>query len=161
VKGVVGGGAASSQATWFDVAARAGAAALRTRRLDTRRIGRRLVVMSIHRDYVLRLVEAFARVLARAVAGRRAGRLDEVQAELEAAAASMAGVELRLVELVGPAAVVAQLADPARLDFLARLCAERAEVEAARGDEAAAARWRAHATTLAAAVPPGKGLGGA
>jgi hypothetical protein len=114
--------------------------------------------MSIQRDYVLRLAEAFARVLARAVAGRRAGRLDEVQAELETASASLAGVELRLVELVGPVAVAAQLADPARLDLLSRLCDERAEVEAARGDEPAAARWRGHARALAAAVPPGRGL---
>lgn len=100
-------------------------------------------------DYVLRLVEGFARVIARITAGRRAGRLDEAQAEIAAAAASMAGVDLSLVDLVGVEALAAGLRDPARREVLGRLCGERAEVEAARGDAAAAARWRRHAEALA------------
>jgi hypothetical protein len=117
--------------------------------------------VSIHSDYVLRLVEGLARVMARIAAGRRAGRLDEAAAEIEAAAASLGGIDLRLVEASEPAVVAALVVDPARRDVLARLAAERAELERARGDGAAGARWRRVADALAASVPPGQGLDGA
>ena len=106
-------------------------------------------------DYVLRLVEGFSRIVARIVAGRRAGRLDEAQAEIASAAASVAGVEMTLVDLVGIEVIGRGMVDPARREVLRVLCAERAEVEAARGDAAAAARWRGHAEGLASMRGPG------
>jgi hypothetical protein len=106
-------------------------------------------------DYVERMVEGLARVLARAVAHRRAGRLAEAQAELAEAAARIAGVDLGLVDLLGPAAIAAHLDDRFRLEALAGLCRERAELEVARGEEAAADRWRAHADAFAARIPAG------
>jgi len=114
--------------------------------------------VSIHSDYILRLVEGLAKVMARIAAGRRAGRLDEAAAEIESAVASLGGIDLRLVEVSDPAVVAALVVDPARRDVLARLAAERAGVERARGDGAAEARWRRIADALAASVPPGQGL---
>jgi hypothetical protein len=114
--------------------------------------------VSIHSDYILRLVEGLAKVMARIAAGRRAGRLDEVAAEIEAAVASLGGIDLRLVEVSDPAMVAALVVDPARRDVLARLAAERAELERARGDGTAEARWRRIAEALAASVPQGQGL---
>ncbi len=99
-------------------------------------------------DYVQRMVEGLARVLARAAVGRKAGRLDEAQGEIADAAARIAGVDLSLVDVLGPAAIAAHLDDRFRLDALASLCDERAEIEAARGDEAAAERWHAHASAF-------------
>ncbi len=99
-------------------------------------------------DYVQRMVEGLARVLARIALGRKAGRLDEAQAEIADAAARIAGVDISLVDALGPAAIAAHLDDRRRLDALAALCDERAEVEAARGDTAAAARWRSHAAAF-------------
>lgn len=101
-------------------------------------------------DYVQRMVEGLARVLARIAAGRRAGRLDEAQREVADAAARIAGVDISLVDVLGPAAITAHLDDPFRLGALASLCEERAEIEAVRGDAAAAGRWRAHAAVVRA-----------
>src|SRR5512142_3511493 len=94
------------------------------------------------------MVEGLARVLARAAMGRKAGRLDEAQGEISDAASRIAGVDMSLVDVLGPAAIAAHLDDRFRLDALASLCDERAEIEAARGDEAAAERWHAHAATF-------------
>jgi hypothetical protein len=96
-------------------------------------------------EFVQRMIEGLALVLARVAAGRKAGRLEEAEAEIKDAAARFAGVDIALVDALGPAAISAHLDDRFRLDALASLCEERAELEAARGDEAAAGRWRAHA----------------
>ncbi len=104
-------------------------------------------------DYVQRMVEGLARVLARAAAGRKAGRLDQAQGGISEAAARIAGVDLSLVDALGPAAITAHLDDAFRRDALASLCEERAELEAARGDPGAAERWRGHAAAIR-----GKGL---
>lgn len=99
-------------------------------------------------DYVQRMVEGLARVLARIAAGRKAGRLDEAQGEIADAASRIAGVDISLVDVLGPLAITAHLDDRFRLDALASLCDERAELEAARGDQAAAGRWRGHAAAI-------------
>jgi hypothetical protein len=99
-------------------------------------------------DYVQRMVEGLARVLARVAAGRKAGRLDEAQGEIADAAARIAGVDISLVDVLGPIAITAHLDDRFRLDALASLCDERAEIETARGDAAASERWHAHASAI-------------
>ncbi len=101
-------------------------------------------------DYVQRMIEGLARVLARAAAARKAGRIEEAQREVGEAAARIAGVDLSLLDALGPAAITAHLTEPFRIDALASLCEERAEIEAARGDPAAAGRWRAHAAAIRA-----------
>lgn len=105
-------------------------------------------------DYVQRMVEGLARVLARIAASRTAGRLDEAQAEIGEAAARIAGVDISLVDALGPMAIAAHLDDRFRLGALASLCDERAEIEAARGDAPAAGRWRAHAAAFRARGSP-------
>ncbi len=99
-------------------------------------------------DYVQRMVEGLARVLARAAIARKAGRLDEAQGEIADAGARIAGVDMSLIDVLGPSAISAHLDDRFRLDALASLCDERAEIEAARGDTAAAERWHAHAAAF-------------
>jgi hypothetical protein len=96
-------------------------------------------------DYVTRMIEGLARALARVAAGRKAGRLSEAQAELAALALQVAGVDMGLLDSIGARPIAAQLTDRRQLDALAQLCDERGALEADRGDEAAAARWREHA----------------
>lgn len=99
-------------------------------------------------DYVTRVIEGFARALARVAAGRKAGRLAEAQAELAALARQVAAVDLGMLDAIGARPVASQLTDRRQREALATLCEERAEVEAARGDAAAAQRWRGHAAVF-------------
>jgi hypothetical protein len=99
-------------------------------------------------DYVQRMIEGLARALARIAAGRSAGRLEEAERELADLAARVAGVDMNMLGVIGAQAIAAQLTDRRQLDALAQICEERAEVEAARGDAAGAARWRAHAAVF-------------
>jgi hypothetical protein len=95
-------------------------------------------------DHVQRIVEGLGLLLARIAAGRKAGRLDEAQREVADLAARVAGVNLDLLEVLGAPPIAAQLTDRRQLETLALLCEERAEIQAARGDPAGAARWRGH-----------------
>lgn len=108
--------------------------------------------MSIQRDYILRLVEALAQAVARVVALRGRGQHEAARAELEGAARSLLGVDLGLLEAIGPGPIAAQLGDPRKVEALATLVDERAALEQGRGDEAAAARWAARAAALRAAA---------
>jgi len=109
--------------------------------------------MSIQRDYIQRLVEALAQVTARLLTLRKAGQTGEALAEVERAAGSLLGVDLKLLEAIGPGPIAVQLGHPEKIEVLARLLDERAGLERARGDEAAAARWEARAAGLRAALP--------
>ena len=104
--------------------------------------------MTIQRDYILRLMEVLAKAIARVVGLRNRGSLEEGKAELDGAAKSLLGVELELLEAVGPGPIAAQLGYPEKVDALARLVDERVALERAGGDEAAAARWATTAKTL-------------
>lgn len=99
-------------------------------------------------DYVTRMIQGLARALARIAASRKAGQLAEAQAELAELARQVAGVDMGLLDAIGAGPIAAQLTDRRQRDALAQLCDERAEVEAARGDAAAAARWRENAAVF-------------
>ncbi len=99
-------------------------------------------------DYVTRVIEGFARAVARIAAGRKAGRLGEAQAEIAELARQVAGVDMGMLDAIGAQPVAAQLADRRQRDALATLCEEQAEVEAARGDAGASRRWREHAAVF-------------
>lgn len=101
-------------------------------------------------DHVQRMVEGLARALARIAAGRKGGRLSEAPAELAELAAQVAGIDLRLLDVVGAPAFAAQLTDRRQREALASICEERAEIDAAGGDAAGATRWRAHAAVFRA-----------
>jgi len=104
--------------------------------------------VSLQRDYILRLVEAFARAIAAAVALRRKGAYPEARVELDQAGGKLLGIDLRLVAAVGPRAVAAQLGHPEQVARLADLLAERAEIERADGRAAEAERWAGWAAEL-------------
>jgi hypothetical protein len=108
--------------------------------------------MSIQRDYILRIVEALAQAVARIVALRKAGQTKEALAEVERTAGSLLGVDLRLLEAIGPGPIAAQLRHPEQVEALARLVDERVSLEREGGDAAAADRWAARAAGLRAAA---------
>jgi hypothetical protein len=110
--------------------------------------------MSIQRDYILRIIEALAEAIARVATLRKQGRIEEARAELERVAGSLFGVDLRLLEAIGPGPIAAQLGPPEKVEALARLVDERAELERARGDDAAAGRWAERAAALRALAGP-------
>lgn len=128
--------------------------AKRTRGATRTRAGARLLLHMA--DYIQRMVEGLARALARIAAGRKAGRLSEAPAELAELAVQVAGIDLKLVDVVGAHAVAAQLTDRRQLEALAAICEERAEVDAAGGDAAGAARWRGHAATFRGRAETGR-----
>lgn len=101
--------------------------------------------MTFQRDYVLRAIEHFARLLAAVVARRRDGQTDLARHELDDLVRLLVGVDLEFIERLGMGPVRAHLRDPEQRLRLALLLEERAEQERAGGDEAAAARWRARA----------------
>jgi len=104
--------------------------------------------MALQRDYILRIVEALAQAIARIVSLRKKGQIQEAVAEVERTAGALLGVDLRLLEAVGPAVVAAQVGDPRKLEALATLIDERVHLEQARGDAATADRWAARADEL-------------
>ena len=111
--------------------------------------------MSIQRDLILRLVEAVAQAIAGVAALRRKGAYQEARLELGKAAGKLFGLDLGLVALLGPGAVVAQLGHPGKVAPLADLLEERAEIERADGHAAEAARWTAFAAELRGLQPGG------
>lgn len=104
-------------------------------------------------DWVMRMVRQLAAALARIAGLRKAALLDEAAEELDAAMASLGGVDPRLVDGADPAVLAALVRDPARREALARLIVERAELAAARGDAKGAEALRAKARALAPAGP--------
>jgi hypothetical protein len=107
-------------------------------------------VVSFQKDYVLRAIEAFARALAAIVTLRQQGQAEQARQQLDEVARGLVGADLGLIDAVGLEAVAAQVDGRENRVRLAALLAERAEVERASGDEAAAARWAARAAALRA-----------
>jgi hypothetical protein len=106
--------------------------------------------VSLQRDYILRLVEAFAKAIAGVAALRRKGAYQEARVELDQAGGKLLGIELGLVAAIGPRAVAAQLGHPEKVARLADLLAERAEIERAAGRAAEAERWAGWAAEIRA-----------
>jgi hypothetical protein len=105
-------------------------------------------VVSFQRDYILRAIEAFAKAVAAIVALRKEGQVETAHHELDRAARGLIGADLSLIDAVGLEAVLAQLDGKEKVEQLAILLAERAEVERAGGNESGAARWAGRAATL-------------
>jgi hypothetical protein len=101
--------------------------------------------VTFQRDYVLRAIENFARLVAAIAARRRDGQTDLARHELDDLVRLLIGVDLDFIERVGLAPVLAHLRDGAQRERLALLLEERAEQERAAGDESAAGRWMARA----------------
>ncbi|HET9552377.1 MAG TPA: hypothetical protein VFP50_05365 [Anaeromyxobacteraceae bacterium] len=110
--------------------------------------------MSLQRDYILRIIEAFAQAMARILTLRKAGQHEAAKQEIAATARSLLGVDLGLLEAIGVGPVAAQLGHPDEIEALAKLVDERAGVERDRGDAAAADRWAGRAAELHALAHP-------
>ena len=100
-------------------------------------------------DYVLRLIEQIAAVLARARKMRDEGEYEPALAELERAAAEILGPTGSLLGRVDAATAAQLLGDWRRLGAWARLLAEEAEVREAQGHAAAGEATRRRALELA------------
>ena len=107
--------------------------------------------MPFETDYVMRAVEQLVQALARVLGLRKAGRIDDAVAEVDAALSGIAGLDARLLLAVGADAVAAALREPVRMQVAGRLSAERASLLAQQGDAAGARRWRRVAADLYAA----------
>lgn len=122
--------------------------------------------MSIfQRDFLRRLIEDFARMLASLVALRRGGKLDEAEQQIAELAGSLLGPLARDAELLDSETLGRLLAEE-RLVRYAQLIAERANIHVAKGNAEAAKEDQVRALELflevkarhpegdAAALPP-------
>jgi alpha-glucuronidase len=87
----------------------------------------------LREDYVMRMVRQLADALARIAGLRKAGLLAQAEAELDAALASVGGIDPRLAAAADRATLLALVQDPARREAVARLLDERDAIRAARG----------------------------
>ncbi len=99
-------------------------------------------------DHLMRMIRQLAAALARIAGLRKAALLDDAAAELDAAVASLGGIDPRLVDATPPEVLASLVRDPARRDALGRLLEERGALLEARGDPAGAASARARARAL-------------
>ena len=107
------------------------------------------------RDYIMRLVEQIAQMLASVIAKRRAGQHDEAKRELDAMCLEHIGLSLDFVRRASPEAVSEALANsgalrPVRSVALAELLIQDAEMCDDAGRAAPAAFSRLHAFCLLA-----------
>lgn len=84
-------------------------------------------------DHVMRMVRQLTEALARLAGLRRAGLLDQAAEELDAAFASLGGVDPALLRHGDPDLLLSLVQDPARREVVARLLEERDAQRAARG----------------------------
>lgn len=103
--------------------------------------------MVLRRDFIQRMIEQLAAVLAATLNLRRAGAHEEATRQLEEAARALVGLDLRMLEGLDPGAVAGLVGEAERLVVLARLCHERAEVARDAGSGAEGA-WRRRAAEL-------------
>jgi len=99
------------------------------------------------KDYVKRQLAELARVIARALGLKEAGRLDEARAELEQGARTVLGVGMMPLGRVDVATAVGLLRSQAGAEAYARLLETEAEFDAERAD---ALRQRAKTVRAAA-----------
>lgn len=84
-------------------------------------------------DYVIRMVRQLAEALARLAGLRAAGQLDQAAEELDAAFASLGGIDPRLAREADAGLLRSLVQDPSRREALLRLLEERDRLRAARG----------------------------
>ena len=84
-------------------------------------------------DYLMRMLRQLAEALARISGLRNAGLLDQAAAELDAAFASLGGIDPRLVRDGDAPFLLSLVQDPSRREALARLLEERDALRAAGG----------------------------
>lgn len=88
----------------------------------------------LERDLILKMVQDLARVLARALGLRKQGMTPEAVAEVETAAASLIGLDLKVVTALDAGVIAKQLVAPERIGGLARVVWARADLAADAAD---------------------------
>ncbi|MGH7725439.1 MAG: hypothetical protein ACREOU_08420 [Candidatus Eiseniibacteriota bacterium] len=113
------------------------------------------------KDYVSRQIAILARILARVLGLKEAGRLGEARAEIERGAGSVLGLEYQTLERLDARSVVALLREREIVEAYVKLMETEADL-LTDGDAALEApgshervRWlRERAASLLAALPP-------
>jgi Family of unknown function (DUF6483) len=105
--------------------------------------------MSIaRRDYILRLIEQFAEMLARIVGLRKAGQLDEAQKLASETADGIFGSLRAMIDQVDASTAAGLLSAREKIAVYAALTAEEAEIVALKGDARKAHARRRRALEL-------------
>lgn len=105
--------------------------------------------MSIaRRDYIMRLIEQFAQVLARIMGLRKEGKLDEAQDLVNETADGIFGTLRAMIDKVDSSSAAGLLGSREKIAVYASLTAEDAEIAALRGDARKAQTRRRRALEL-------------
>ncbi|MDQ3557554.1 MAG: hypothetical protein M3409_12385 [Gemmatimonadota bacterium] len=104
--------------------------------------------MAIRQDVLLRLVRQIAAVLAHATGLRRAGKLDEARAEIDAARQAHFGPLAELLPFLDPESAARMLGGVERVLAWAALLEEEAHIREALGETSSATGLRARAASL-------------
>lgn len=105
--------------------------------------------MSIaQRDYIMRLIEQFAQVLARLTGLRKAGKLDEAQKLVDETANGIFGSLRAMIDQVDASTAAGLLGAREKIAVYAALTAEGAEIAQSRGDARKAQARRRRALEL-------------
>jgi hypothetical protein len=117
--------------------------------------------MSIaRRDYIMRLIEQFAQVLARIMGLRKEGKLDEAQQLVNETAEGIFGSLRSMIDKVDASTAAGLLGVHEKVTVYAALTAEEAEIAAMRGDTRKAQARRRRALELYLEASTKGGLGG-
>ncbi len=111
------------------------------------------------KDYVLRQIAILARVLARVLGLKEAGRAEEARLEIERGAGTVLGLEYKTLERLDVVSAVTLLRQRERIEAYARLLETDADLPGhppGTSEEGARSSWlRDRAAALRAALPPG------
>lgn len=102
----------------------------------------------LREDFIERMIRQLAQAVAGILGLRKRGRLDEAEAEVLAAIAGLGRIDPRLLDASDAVTVASLVRETGQLQVLARLLAERAEIQADRIRDAEAARSRRKAVEL-------------
>lgn len=95
--------------------------------------------MSIRKDYLERMIEQLVAVLARILKARKEQRHEDAVQYIGEAARSMLGMEYRVLTMADAASTARLLREPGRVQVLAKLVRQEAEVRREQGDAPVAA----------------------
>src|SRR5690242_12841704 len=102
----------------------------------------------VRRDYIMRLIEQFAQVLARIMGLRKEGKLDEAQKLVNETADGIFGSLRSMIDKVDASTAAGLLGGREKTAVYAALTAEEAEIAASKGDARKAQARRRRALEL-------------
>ncbi|MFO0584794.1 MAG: hypothetical protein U0229_21180 [Anaeromyxobacter sp.] len=101
----------------------------------------------LERDLILKMVQDLARVLARALGLRKQGMTEQAVQEVETAASSLIGLDLKVVAALDAGVIAKQLVASEKIDAIAQVVWARADLAHDQGD-LGEALWRRKAVEL-------------